>query len=175
MSTSEGQGLILMIPMGGTGERFKAEGAIEPKALISVEGKPILFWLLDELLRDAGRDLESVVIPYNLEYEQYNLEHLLRDRYPDVVFELWPLKAIVVKLSNLGNELSKVAQQLDMYAKEAYFYGSLRSLLRTFINVPEYQYLTSSVHCASSRFSSPFGSTVRTATSCWTRPSPYAS
>ena len=43
-----------------------------------------------------------------------------------------------MKLSNLGNELSKVAQQLDMYAKEAYFYGSLRSLLHTFINVPEY-------------------------------------
>ena len=42
--------MIIIIPLGGRGERFKKLGYKQPKALIHVFGKPILFWLLDSIL-----------------------------------------------------------------------------------------------------------------------------
>eukprot|EP00658_Telonema_sp_P-2_P037850 TRINITY_DN2720_c0_g1_i4.p1 TRINITY_DN2720_c0_g1~~TRINITY_DN2720_c0_g1_i4.p1 ORF type:complete len:687 (+),score=178.71 TRINITY_DN2720_c0_g1_i4:524-2584(+) len=45
---------------------------------------------------------------------------------------------VVLKLSNLGNELAKVAQELDMYTNEAYFYGQLSHLLGQDVNLPKY-------------------------------------
>ena len=41
--------MIIIIPLGGTGQRFKMNGYKEPKALIKVFGKPILYYLLDNL------------------------------------------------------------------------------------------------------------------------------
>ena len=40
--------MIVIIPLGGTGERFKKLGYTNPKALIEVEQTPILFHLLDK-------------------------------------------------------------------------------------------------------------------------------
>jgi len=45
--------MIVIIPLGGVGSRFKNKQFQEPKALISVAGRPILFWLLDHLKLDA--------------------------------------------------------------------------------------------------------------------------
>ena len=42
--------MIILIPLGGKGERFKKNGYKMPKALINVFGKPIIFWLLDSLI-----------------------------------------------------------------------------------------------------------------------------
>ena len=39
--------MIIMIPIGGVGQRFKNEGFQKPKALIKVKGKEIIFHLLD--------------------------------------------------------------------------------------------------------------------------------
>ena len=55
----------------------------KPKALIEVNNKPILFHLLDNLeLKLAAK----VIIPYHRDYEQYNLEQLIKDRYPKINF-----------------------------------------------------------------------------------------
>ena len=41
--------MIIIIPLGGLGTRFKKQGYIMPKALINIEDKPIIFHLLDTL------------------------------------------------------------------------------------------------------------------------------
>ena len=80
--------MIILIPLGGTGERFKSDGYILPKALIPVNNKPILFYLLDNICMDK---ITTVLIPYNKEYIIYNLENLLNVRYPLIKFQFVPL------------------------------------------------------------------------------------
>ena len=41
--------MIVIIPLGGIGWRYKRNGYNKPKALIKVFGKPILFWLIESL------------------------------------------------------------------------------------------------------------------------------
>lgn len=75
--------MIIIIPLGGLGKRFKDNNYEEPKALIKVFGKPILFWLLDSLTIDS----ETIIyIPYNNEYKKFRLEDLLRKTYPNINF-----------------------------------------------------------------------------------------
>jgi hypothetical protein len=39
----------ILIPIGGIGSRFRTEGYRFPKPLINIEGRPMLFWLIDHL------------------------------------------------------------------------------------------------------------------------------
>lgn len=41
--------MIVLIPLGGIGERFKKNRYSKPKALVKLFGKPILYHLLDNL------------------------------------------------------------------------------------------------------------------------------
>ena len=75
--------MIILIPLGGTGERFKKNGYKEPKALIKVFGKPIINYLLDSLYMTN----ELIYIPYNKEYKKYRLESTLRESYPNINFK----------------------------------------------------------------------------------------
>ena len=57
---------IIMIPLGGLGSRFKNEGFSLLKPFIRVMGKPIIYWLLENL--DLSLDMVGYVcIPYNME------------------------------------------------------------------------------------------------------------
>lgn len=75
--------MIILIPLGGLGKRFKDGGYIEPKALIKVNSKPILYWLLDNL---DYKIVDFIYIPYHREYVEYNLEEQLQTDYPDYHF-----------------------------------------------------------------------------------------
>jgi NDP-sugar pyrophosphorylase family protein len=77
--------MIILIPLGGSGQRFKENGYILPKALINVYSKPILYWLLDNL--NISKDVKYVVIPYNKEYKPYRLEDRLKNDYPNINFK----------------------------------------------------------------------------------------
>ena len=83
--------MIILIPLGGIGNRFKTNGYDKPKALISVNNKPILFHLLDNLILDC-RYIKFVYIPYNKEYVEYKLEQLIRERYPNIFFRFFQLE-----------------------------------------------------------------------------------
>jgi len=75
--------MILLIPLGGRGDRFKKLGYKKPKPLINVMGKPIITWLFDHL------DLNSitmVIIPYNRELEKYCFEEFMTKTYPKINF-----------------------------------------------------------------------------------------
>ena len=61
-----GKRAIVMIPLGGLGSRFKNEGFSLLKPFIRVMGKPIIYWLLENL--DLSLDMVGYVcIPYNME------------------------------------------------------------------------------------------------------------
>ncbi|MEM3063254.1 MAG: sugar phosphate nucleotidyltransferase [Nitrososphaerota archaeon] len=80
--------MIILIPLGGTGERFKKLGYKKPKPLINVMGKPIIFWLLDNLIVD---NIRMVIIPFNNELDKYNFKNLLVNRYPKINFRFLKL------------------------------------------------------------------------------------
>jgi dTDP-glucose pyrophosphorylase len=73
----------ILIPLGGMGKRFKNVGFYNPKPLINVAGKPILYWLLDCLKIDEG---VKIIIPYNEELYKYGFENKLRKDYPHLNF-----------------------------------------------------------------------------------------
>lgn len=77
--------MIILIPLGGIGQRFKDNGYKEPKALIKVSDKPILFWLLDNL--QYNDKIDFIYIPYNKEYLKYKLKEQLFERYPKYKFK----------------------------------------------------------------------------------------
>lgn len=80
--------MIILIPLGGTGERFKDNNYKLPKALINIFGKPILYYLLDCL---DTTNINFVYIPYNKEYAKYRFEDKLRKDYPNINFKFLQL------------------------------------------------------------------------------------
>ena len=81
--------MFILIPLGGTGERFKKNGYKEPKAFIKVLGKPILYYLLDNLNLQS---IDFVYIVYNPEYSHYRIEDKLKKDYPFVNFRFLKLE-----------------------------------------------------------------------------------
>ena len=80
---------IILLPAGGTGNRFKDNGYDKPKALINIFGRPIISYLLDNLkLTEAT----LVYITYNKEYEKYRLEDSLKKMYPEIDFKFHQLQ-----------------------------------------------------------------------------------
>ncbi len=75
--------MIIIIPLGGKGERFKNLGYTKPKPLISVLGKEIICWLIDNLDLDES---DRLIIPYNNELENYRFEEFLQFKYPKINF-----------------------------------------------------------------------------------------
>lgn len=76
--------MIIIIPIGGIGKRFKENGYEKPKALINIYGKPIISYLLDNLDTD---NIDYIFIPYNKEYKSYRFEDLLIKNYPKINFK----------------------------------------------------------------------------------------
>lgn len=80
--------MIILIPLGGTGERFKDNNYKSPKALINIFGKHIIYYLLDSL--DMS-NIDFIYIPYNKEYTKYRFEDKLRKDYPHINFKFLQL------------------------------------------------------------------------------------
>ena len=81
--------MFLIIPLGGKGERFKKNNYSMPKALIKIFGKPILYYLLDNL---NLTNIDFVYIPYNKEYIHFHFEAQLKKDYPYVNFKFLTLE-----------------------------------------------------------------------------------
>lgn len=75
--------MIVVIPLGGLGIRFKEAGYTMPKPLIKVMGYSIIEWLINSLNLTG---INRIVIPYHSQLEQYRLEDLLTKRYPHLLF-----------------------------------------------------------------------------------------
>lgn len=83
------QNKIIIIPLGGLGNRFKNSKYNLPKPLINVLGNPIIYWLLENL--DLN-DIEYVFIPYNIELRNYRFEEQLIKDFPLIKFKFYYLE-----------------------------------------------------------------------------------
>lgn len=98
----------LMIPMNGLGSRFRDEDYHLPKPLINLLGKPMIFWLLDNL--DLSR-VEQVIIPYTSALDSFGFQTQLRERYKNVSFKFFPFnystrgaaETVYIALDNLDS------------------------------------------------------------------------
>lgn len=81
--------MIILIPLGGIGSRFSNANYKLPKPLINVMGKPIIFWLLDNLHFD---NIDLIVIPYNKSLSKYRFEDKILKNYPKLNFKFIQLQ-----------------------------------------------------------------------------------
>lgn len=69
----------IVIPMAGAGSRFKAAGFELPKPLIEVNGKPMIAWVLDNLVDVEGR---RIFIVQQEHIEEFGLDKILEELSP---------------------------------------------------------------------------------------------
>jgi capsule biosynthesis phosphatase len=82
--------MIIIIPLGGIGERFKTNNYSDPKALIKIFVINFIFYLLENL--NITDDVDFIYIPYNKEYCNYRLEDLLIRNFPKYKFRFFKLE-----------------------------------------------------------------------------------
>ena len=80
--------MYICIPLGGLGTRFSKYS--RPKPLISVFGKPIVYWLLD-VFREHHVDF-TFVVTYHPDMLPFHFESQLRNDYPSYSFFFVSLK-----------------------------------------------------------------------------------
>jgi dTDP-glucose pyrophosphorylase len=71
----------IIIPLGGKGLRFKNEGYTDPKPLIKIFNKEIIFYVLDNLHITI---LDKIFIIYNKELNLYNFTEIIHNKYPTI-------------------------------------------------------------------------------------------
>ena len=73
----------IIIPLGGKGERFINSGYKEPKPLIKILNKEMIFYLLDNL---NLLNEDKIFIIYNIELENFNFETIIKKKYNQINF-----------------------------------------------------------------------------------------
>lgn len=73
----------IVVPLNGEGTRFSATGAYsDPKPLIRVHGREILFWLLDSVFECLSvHDSVQIIIAYNASLNAHDFADRVRGRY----------------------------------------------------------------------------------------------
>ena len=120
----------LLIPINGLGNRFKEENYLLPKPLINVLGKPMIFWLLDNL---NLTNVDKIIIPYTNVLDNFNFQTRLRERYK-TEFVFFPLsrttkgaaETVHLALQNLDEDtLSKNIMVMDC---DTFYFDDIVSL-----------------------------------------------
>lgn len=99
--------MLILIPLGGLGTRFKKCGYKLPKPLINVMGKPIIYWLIDNL---KISDSDTILIPYNSELTKYRFEDVLQKKYPKYKFKFLQLN---YDTNGASETISLILKNLD--------------------------------------------------------------
>lgn len=72
----------IIIPLGGIGERFKKENYNEPKPLIKIFGKSMIFHVIDNLKLNSN---DNLIIIYNKKFNKFNFNNILKTKYPNII------------------------------------------------------------------------------------------
>lgn len=73
----------IIIPLGGKGERFVKEGYLQPKPLIKILNKEMIFYVLDNL--ELCQD-DKIFIIYFSELDKYDFINIFDKKYPKIIF-----------------------------------------------------------------------------------------
>ena len=68
----------IIIPLGGKGERFAKEGYSQPKPLINILNKEMIFYVLDNLELCQN---DKIFIIYFSDLDKYNFTNMLGKKY----------------------------------------------------------------------------------------------
>lgn len=79
----------IVFPLNGVGKRFQEEGYEAPKPLINILGKPMIFWVLENL-KIAPED--TIHFVYNSSLDEYGFSHLIKNKFPNLNFNFITLK-----------------------------------------------------------------------------------
>jgi len=107
----------IIIPLNGSGQRFIDEGYQEPKPLIKIQGKPMIYWVVESLDLDAD---DQVVIVYNSMLDSYDFCSAIQNQFRELNFKFIPLKyqtrgaaeTILCGLNNLPSDDLKMSCML---------------------------------------------------------------
>jgi HAD superfamily hydrolase (TIGR01509 family) len=73
----------IIIPLGGKGERFYKEGFTQPKPLIGIFNKPMIYYVLDNLNLNAD---DKVFIIYSSELDRFDFTTIVTKKYSYIQF-----------------------------------------------------------------------------------------
>ena len=73
----------IIIPLGGKGERFAKEGYSQPKPIIPILNKEMIFYVLDNL--DLQSD-DKIFIIYSADLDKYNFRNIVSKKYQNTRF-----------------------------------------------------------------------------------------
>jgi capsule biosynthesis phosphatase len=105
---STGDPLNIIIPLGGLGERFKNDGYILPKPLINIFGKPMIFYVIDNL---CLTNKDKLIFIYNKDLNKYGFNNIIKNKYNNVqLIELnkqteGSAETILIGLENIDKSL----------------------------------------------------------------------
>ena len=99
----------IIIPIGGIGNRFKKENYKNPKALITINNKCVIYWLLDNIKISNNY---TVWIPYNeKEYKSYEIV-ILDWQYIHLGKGVSDLVFLLVEIINFDKNLCNTIRHL---------------------------------------------------------------
>ena len=73
----------IIIPLCGFGSRFSDEGYLNPKPLIKIMGKEMIFWVIDNLNLSTN---DTVTIIYHNSLDSFNFTDRVKRRYSNINF-----------------------------------------------------------------------------------------
>lgn len=80
----------IIIPIGGIGSRFSSQGYRHPKPLVNIVGRPMLLWLVDNLILKPGDTLWMAV---NEDVDdEFRIGELVAKTFPSIDFRLVRLR-----------------------------------------------------------------------------------
>ena len=94
----------IIIPLGGKGERFYKNGFTQPKPLIAIFNKPMIYYVLDNLNLNAD---DKVFVIYSSELDKYEFTSIVTKKYNFIQFipikyqTTGAVETICVGLSNI--------------------------------------------------------------------------
>ena len=109
---------MFVIPLGGSGVRFRENGYVSPKALVPLHGKPMIFYLLESLPRNA-----EVLIVCHPDYIHQDIEELVKSKFTELTVNVRYLsqptqgaaETLMMGLSHLTEDTSVLCLDGDTY------------------------------------------------------------
>ena len=89
---------------------------------------PLIKNLLSDLpVQHVGYNDENIKTGYICDINSFTISYINGEK-----------SSVILKMSNLGTDLSIVATKLDMYEVETYFYESLSSVVSSYVRIPKH-------------------------------------
>lgn len=105
----------IVIPMAGVGKRFREKGFNQPKMLINVLSRPMLYWALQGLTPFFNKNTHIYFICLSETVKEYNLK--------DIIDDVCPIKYTILELN------SSTKGQAETVLKASHYLDNHQSLL----------------------------------------------